>query len=136
MDCNQEFSQTTKCSKQDICSTTLFHWIHKEDLQDAFDSLRGLVSSFESLLDPANAIPCIVRGRLDQYLSIAVITGSDGRAHSFSVTLVAPPGNKHHQDSTTATTTPLLPSLTKNRPPMVPSLSVVSLLSEDSYVVA
>lgn len=126
VDCNQEFCEHIKGTKEDVCAMSFFHLIHEEDLQTAFDAISELVSSCETLNVRSDDVvkPCIVRVRIHQELRLRIelITGSDGTVQSFCVTLLAAeptrPSEPLHNRSTTgsqATTTTQLP--------MFPSLS-------------
>lgn len=80
-----------KRRKDEICKLSIFHLIHKQDIQGAFDFITALVptSANKNNLGHCTITVRGVQERMD--LQIDVITGSDGIVQSFCVTTRAPP---------------------------------------------
>lgn len=140
MDCNQEFCDLIKGTKEDVCAMSFFLLIHEEDLQTAFDAISELVSSCETLNVPSSypvvaaVKPCIVRVRIHQELRLRIelITSSDGTVQSFCVTLLAaesptrPSSEPLHNRSTTGSQETTATATTQQHLPMFPTLSAAA----------
>ena len=93
IDCNKLFCQIAGCTKQEICSLTIFNLTSRQDLQSAFDLISQMLSA---PLDPTiTNTSCVLRGaiknRPDVGLSVKLIKGNDGVAKCFCVTLIQNP---------------------------------------------
>jgi len=92
-DCNKFFCQIAGCSKQEICSLTVFNLTARNDLQSAFDLISQMLSA---PLDPTvTNTSCVLRGALrnrsDVGLSVKLVKANDGVAKCFCVTLIQNP---------------------------------------------
>lgn len=92
-DCNKFFCQISGCSKQEICSLTVFNLTARNDLQSAFDLISQMLSA---PLDPSvTNTSCVLRGALrnrsDVGLSVKLVKANDGVAKCFCVTLIQNP---------------------------------------------
>lgn len=94
LDCNRVFCHLSNCTKQELCSSTVFKLIAREDLQRSFEHISSrMTASHDGIRDENN--PFLVRGIFplgdDFGLRITFISNEEGAKQLLCITMIKNP---------------------------------------------
>ena len=110
---NKLFRRISQCTKQDLCSMTIFNMLAKKDLQSAFDRISSMISPPQvhqendgsslhfGQSNRSKSQPLLLgamKNRLDIAVSVTLIWADNGAPRCFLVALLKEPTQVHHHN--------------------------------------